>query len=126
MSDEELSDTSGSGELKKCVHRIIAVQNLDLSASGLRDGQLLVEGSLIRQRDLRLADIRHNQFAVESFGNGLSQFDHFADIGARRYADKNPLVGAELLLDTVALQIIAKLVIHDVRGEHQRQLPQFR
>ena len=126
MSDEELSDPSGSGELKKCVDGIFAVKNLDPGASGLGYAQFLVEGNLIGQQDPRLVDIRHNQFAVESLGNGSSQFDHFAHIGTRRDADKNPLVGAELLPDTVALQIIAKLVIHDVRGEHQRQFPQFR
>ena len=108
MSNEKLGDASRPGELKKCVHWIIAVQNLDPGTSGLGNRQFLGESGLVLGRDLRLVDIRHNQFAVESFSNGSSYFDHFAHIGTRRYAYKNPLVGAEVLPDAVAIQIIAK------------------
>ena len=78
MSDEELRDTSGSGELEKRVDRIFAVQDLDPRASASGDRQFLVESSLIRRRDLRLVDIRHNQFTVEPVGNGSGRFDHLA------------------------------------------------
>ena len=79
-----------------------------------------------RARDIRLLHVGDDQLAVKPLRDDARLSSISSHIGARRDADENPLMRAEMLADAVALQIIVQLVVHHVGRQHQRQFPQLR
>src|ERR1043165_359104 len=75
---------------------------------------------------MRLVDVGNNELPVESVGNYLSRRDHRLYIGPRRDADEDPFVGSQVLCNSMLRQVLLELVVHHVRGQHQRQFTESR
>src|ERR1700674_1957754 len=65
MSDEQLRDPSGSRKFQKGLRRIVTFKNLDMRTGSVCDRQSRVKSGLIRGRDIRLYDVRHNKLPME-------------------------------------------------------------
>lgn len=116
MADEKLRDVAGPGKLEQRFSRVVAFQDLDVHARRVRNGQSRIQRGLILRRDIRLSYVRDDELSMKSLGDDLSGGHHLLDIGARRDADQDPFVRAEMLADAMALQVIVQLMVDDVGG----------
>src|SRR5262249_48369479 len=99
VADEDLGYAARSREIQKRIGGIGTLQDLDVCACRTGSSQPHIERRLVFRRNIRLLYIRRHEFAVELFGHDLGFFEHHLEIRARRDADQNPLMRAEVLMD---------------------------
>src|SRR6516162_1985325 len=124
VTDENLGDAVGAGEVDDGLDDRFAIKNLDVQAfaPGLR--QTLFEGSAILQREPGLAHIDGKNIAMEARGAAASAGEHLVEISARRETDEKALVHAPGFFEAVRAEIALQAGVNDVGGKNQGHFAQ--
>src|SRR6516225_6302185 len=92
VTDENLGDAVGAGEVEDGLDDIFAIKNLDVQTFAPGLGQTLFEGSAVRHREPRLAHIDGKDIAMEACGAAASAGEHVVEISSRRETDEKAFV----------------------------------
>lgn len=124
VTDEDLGDAVGAGEVEDGLNDIFAIKNLDLKTFAAGLGQTLFEGSSVHRREPGLAYIDGKDIAMEARGAAASAGEHAVEISARRETDEKSLVHAPGLFEALRAEIAPQAGVNDVGGKNQGHLAQ--